>query len=91
MGVQINASTAWKILVRLGYEMSYPTALKWLRENGLAQQTTGRYGTIMVDKDLLEKTIKLKKKVQIENRKLPGRKKEPETYVDRKEEDKDAT
>lgn len=76
MGVQINGTTAWKILVRMGYEMSYPTALKWLRENGLAQQATGRYGTITVDRDLLEKTVRLKKRVRIENRKPPGRKKE---------------
>lgn len=75
----INASTAWKILVRLGYEISYPTAVKWLRENGLAQQTTGKYGQILVDRKHLERTIKLKKSVKIENRQPSGRKKEETT------------
>jgi len=75
MTTTINGSTAWKILVKLGYDLSYPTALKWLRENGLATQAGGKYSTVLVDKELLEKTIRQKKKVVIENRKPPGRKK----------------
>ncbi len=75
MPTYINGSEAWRLIVKLGYDVSYPTTLKWLRENGLARQITGKYGTIIIDKDLLEKTLKTKKKVKIEERKTPGRKK----------------
>jgi hypothetical protein len=75
MGEKINASRAWKIMIRLGYELSYPTALKWLRENNLANQFM-RYGTIIVDKEQLELVLRTKKSVKIENRRSPGRKKD---------------
>ncbi len=75
MTTMISGSMAWKILIKLGYDLSYPTALKWLRENGLASQIGGKYSTVLVDKERLERTIKSKKSVTIENRKPPGRKK----------------
>lgn len=53
----INASEAYKIMVRMGYSMSYPTAIKWLRDNGLGRQPTGAYGQIQVDEELLRETM----------------------------------
>ncbi len=75
----INASQAHKILIRQGYELSYPTAIKWLKENGLARQDTVPYGTISVDRDLLMRFLKkegmVKTEVSNPERKPPGRKK----------------
>ncbi len=83
----INASQAHKILIRKGFNLSYPTAIKWLRDNGLANQI-GPYGTISVDLEMmneylhsLTKAKENNKKAKRSNfwlpsRKPPGRKKQ---------------
>ena len=75
----INASQAHKLLIRQGYEMSYPTAIKWLKDNGLAKQDMP-YGTISVDLDLLTRFLRDMKSSKLkpapaEARRPPGRKK----------------
>jgi len=83
----INASQAHKILIRKGFNLSYPTAIKWLRDNGLANQI-GPYGTINVDLEMMEKCLSSLTKAKENNkkakrsnfwlpsRKPPGRKKQ---------------
>ena len=53
----INASEAHSIMIRMGLSISYPTALKFLKESGLSCQPTGRYGQVLVDKEGLEKKL----------------------------------
>jgi len=59
--------------------MSYPTAVKWLRDNGLSSQSM-RYGTILVDEAQLIKFMRDRKSLvkpaaKEQARKAPGRKK----------------
>lgn len=85
----INASQAHKILIRKGFNLSYPTAIKWLRDNGLTNQI-GPYGTISVDLEMMDRCLSLLTKAKENNkkakrsnfwlpsRKSPGRKKQNE-------------
>jgi hypothetical protein len=60
----VNASEAYKRILRLGFDLSYPTMLKWFKKNGLSEQPTGRYGSIMVDIEKLSGMIpKLKEEL----------------------------
>jgi len=53
----INASQAHKKLIKAGFDMSYPTAIKWMMEEGIATQPLGKQGNIMVDVQKLNAEI----------------------------------
>lgn len=56
----ISATQAHIYLLKNGFEMSYPTALAFLRRvpELTCQPTGGKRSTILVDKDMLEKHVK---------------------------------
>lgn len=54
----INSSQAHKLMILAGVDMSYPTAIKWMMERGLAVQPTGPRGGIIVDEVKLNAEIR---------------------------------
>lgn len=54
----INSSQAHRLMIKAGVDMSYPTAIKWMLEMGVAIQPTGPRGGIIVDETKLNSEIR---------------------------------
>ena len=68
----INASQAHKRLIKAGFDMSYPTAIKWMLEEGIASQPLGKQSTIVVDVKKLNAEISgCRHGIKKEDRKCP--------------------
>ena len=57
MGAKINGSEAYQIAIKMGYDVSYPRFLKWMKEKGISLQPTGSGGGYIIDKARLMKLL----------------------------------
>lgn len=62
----INGSDAYKVYISRGGGLSYPSLLKLLKEDGVAEQPTGVYGGYVIRKAALEAFLnkQLRKEMQ---------------------------
>lgn len=58
----LSGTAAYELMVKHGFDGTYPTALKRLREYGLSNQPGGKHSTVLVERSkLLEHMAQYKK------------------------------